>query len=240
MAEGAKSRKRVIYQRTRAGYVFGIAGNLGKLIRMYGETDKESLHEYSAFYERHVGPFRFRSNRVLEIGVGGDESIRPGGSLRIWRDYLVRSIILGLDIHEKEVSLGSRVKFYRGDQSEPDDLDGAIALLGGVPNIVIDDGSHVGDHIWTTFAHIWPILPANSVYVIEDLSTSYYPSYGGGIPRPHRTGVGLLSDLIDAVQARDPTFHRRPSWGDGPTCDALGAAELHIYPGIAFLVKRDF
>lgn len=37
---------------------------------LYRGTDKRT-HGYLAPYRRHLGPLRYRKNRLLEIGVGG-------------------------------------------------------------------------------------------------------------------------------------------------------------------------
>jgi len=67
--------------------------------------------------------------------------------LRMWRDYLIRSRIVGIDIKEKRCpGLGRRVELVRADQS------GVLSAMVDAcrhPDIVIDDGSHVGDHIIT-------------------------------------------------------------------------------------------
>lgn len=56
------------------------------VVRAYGGSDKW-LHGYTNPYHSHLKALRWRTNRVLEIGVGLHESRSVGGSLRIWRDY---------------------------------------------------------------------------------------------------------------------------------------------------------
>ena len=148
----------------------------------------------------------------------------------------MRSTIVGLDIEQKAVKLGSRVHFVRADQSEPGELEAAVRMHG-VPDVVIDDGSHVGDHIWATFEHLWPMLSPGGVYVIEDLSTSYYPRFGGGNPPPPSSAVALVAHLVDSVQAQDSTFARKPEWGSrlAPRFPAVQA--VHTHPGIVFIEK---
>src|SRR6476620_10082486 len=113
----------------------GLVLPLDATVRLYGSTDK-SAHGYTAGYVEHLRRRRWHANRVLEIGVGGYDARRPGGSLRVWRDHLPRSTIVGLDINDKDVALGARVRFVQGDQAEVADLDRAIEALGGPPDIV--------------------------------------------------------------------------------------------------------
>lgn len=226
---------REMARRTRAGSALGVANRFEEIVALYGGTDKR-LHGYGPPYRRHLGPLRLRRNTVFEIGVGGNESPFPGGSLRVWRDYLPRSTVVGLDLYAKDVRLGARVHFRQTDQSVAEDLLRVVDEFGD-PNVVIDDGSHVGDHIWTSFETLFPLLPRGALYVIEDLSTSYYPAYGGGVPSPHRTGAGLARVLVDDVLARDRVFAMWPHLGPGPQPLFADVAAAHVYPGITFVEK---
>ena len=219
-------------KRARVGTLLPLA----LVTRLYGGTDKWA-HGYTPFYERHVGARRWRSNRILEIGVGGYASPSPSGSLRIWRDYFPLSNVVGLDIEPKSVSLGKRVGFVRGDQACPDDLDQAVEALGGPPNIVIDDGSHYIGHAIASFEYLFPLMPSGSVYVVEDIHTSYWEDFGGQIEPHETTAVGMAKGLIHSVQARDTTFALHAEWAPTPKFDRADVAALHVYPGIFFVEK---
>lgn len=133
------------------------------------------------------------------------------------------------------MDLGGRVQFVRGDQSSPDDLAKAIPALGGEPNIVIDDGSHIAEHGRISFDFLFPRMPPGGLYVIEDLHTSYWESYGGAPNAPLSTAIGLAKDLVDAVQAQDLTYLRYQAQAAPLVMD--GVAAIHVYPGIVFVVK---
>lgn len=223
-------------QISRCGFVLP----LGLTMRLYGGTDKWH-HGYTPAYARHFRQRRRKANRVLEIGVGGlrgdYSSLEPGGSLRVWRDYFARSTIVGLDIQPKDVRpLGRRVRFVQGDQTDPATLESAVEALGGAPTIVIDDGSHMGDHVWKTFDQLFPLLPSGSLYVVEDTHTSYWPAYGGSPEAPTRTAVGLAQSLANAVQCADPTFNRRPNLPKPLGRDDVG--RIDVWPGVFFVEKR--
>jgi hypothetical protein len=226
----------------RSAARIGRAGSflpLGITVRAYGETDKW-LHEYTDAYTTHLKEFRRRKNVLFEIGVGGDPrnyaTPTPGGSLRVWRDYLPFSKIIGFDIEAKDVNLGRRVEFIRGDQTRVKDLEMAVTRLG-IPDIVIDDGSHMIDHARISFDVLFPLMPSGGLYVIEDLHTSYSHGWGGDIPAPDGTAVGLTKDLVDMIQAHDITF-RRFTFEPGRPPVSHGVNSMHVYPGITFIRKR--
>lgn len=223
-------------KKARLGVVFGVTNSLGALVNLYGGTDK-GAHGYLPHYERHLGPRRLRRQTVYEIGVGGHESPTPGGSLPVWRDYFPRSVIVGLDIAPKNIDFGRNVRFEQADQSSAVDL-ARVVERHGAPDVVIDDGSHVAEHIQASFEFLWPLLPAGGIYVIEDLSTSYYPDYGGGDPAPDTSALGLLRSLTDDVQALDLVFKHRPELGTRGPARHADVAAVHTYPGIAFIEKH--
>jgi Methyltransferase domain len=226
---------RRVARRARFGVALAMFNAPQPLAALYAGTDKVA-HGYLPHYRTHFGPRRFKRNLLVEIGVGGYDSSSPGGSLAVWRDYLPRSTIVGLDLHAKRVRLGQRVHFMQANQNDVADL-AQVLERHGQPDIVIDDGSHVGEHIITSFRFLWPVLQPGGLYVIEDLSTSYYPSFGGDNPAPPTTGIGLLQSLVESVQAQDPTFVEHPEWGDRPIPVDRGVAAVHVYPGIAFIEK---
>jgi cephalosporin hydroxylase len=146
--------------------------------------------------------------------------------------------VVGVDLHAKRVRLGRRVRFVQGDQSDPAVLDRAVEAAGGSATVVIDDGSHIGEHVVASFRHLFPQLAAGSVYVIEDLHTSYWSGFGGDAVAPVVSGVGVVKELVDSVQDADQTFDRRPELGGRPSVTIQEpVAALHVYPGIAFAVR---
>jgi len=151
-------------------------------------------------------------------------------------DYLPRSTIVGLDLQAKDVRLGPSVHFMQADQSDTEALNAVLARFDR-PDIVIDDGSHMAGHIPTTFGVLWPALRSGGLYVVEDLSTSYYPSYGGAARPTPDTGVGLAQQLVDDVQALDRAFSDWAFLGDRPAPAHEQVRSVHAYTGIVFIEK---
>jgi hypothetical protein len=161
--------------------------NDGKLIHKW-------VH-YFGIYDRHFSWFRGKSVTFLEIGVS------KGGSLQMWQRYfgpLAR--IIGIDIdpscreHEQP---GISVRI--GDQGNPDFLQEVVDEFG-VPDIVLDDGSHQMAHINATFDFLYPKLPKNGIYMVEDLHTAYWSEFGGGVDAP-ASFINRCKRFIDSLNA---------------------------------------
>jgi hypothetical protein len=172
--------------------------NLTALGRIY-RTDKAGAHSYTPIYQKHFQHLRHRSITLLEIGIGGNESPTLGGaSLRMWRDFFPRGQIHGVDVTEKLIN-EPRIHVHCGDQSDRSFLLD-LGRQHGPFDIIIDDGSHINDHIRTTFEVLFvDHLKSGGTYVIEDMATAYAPEYGGGDPGYPETSVELVKDLVDDV-----------------------------------------
>lgn len=150
----------------------------GDLLGIYCDADGAVVHKwhhYIPLYDRYFSRFRGRPIRFLEIGVAG------GGSLRMWRRYLgAEARLFGIDIDPGCAALNGEAGQVRiGSQDCPEFLREVVAEMGGV-DVVLDDGSHVMDHIRSSLMALFPLLPDGGLYVIEDLHTAYWPGYGGG------------------------------------------------------------
>jgi hypothetical protein len=179
------------------------------------ETDKAS-HGYLAAYQEHFSGRRTEVTTVLEIGVGGYGDVDKGGeSLRMWAEYFPNAMIHGVDIHNKSAIDTTRIKTHEGSQIDADFLD-RLMQKTGAPDIVIDDGSHVNEHIIFTFEHLFPHVRPGGFYVIEDLATSYMPEYGGDPQNLDRRDIstGYIKTLVDVIH-HDVIAGRSPGSFDG-------------------------
>jgi len=186
-------------------------------------TDKW-LH-YFPIYERHLGAFRGRSPKVLEIGVS------HGGSIDLWSQYFGSGVrIVGLDIAERARALAEPgVVILIGDQSDPEFLD-AVARENGPFDIVIDDGSHVPAHQRCSLERLWPAVAEGGVYLVEDLHANYWPEYEGGLRRSG-SFIEFTKDLIDDLHA----FHTDELEPSGWT-ETVGG--LHVYDSVVVLERE--
>lgn len=142
-----------------------------------GSNDEiiDKWRHYFPIYERHFAPWVDRSVVMLEIGVS------QGGSLKMWQRYLgPYATVVGIDIDPACRRLEAPgIKVRIGDQADPAFLDDVVNEFG-VPDIVLDDGSHHMDHVRQTFEHLYPHMGRDAVYMVEDLHTGYLEEYGGG------------------------------------------------------------
>lgn len=138
-------------------------------------------HNYIPGYTKLFEPIRNTVNNVLEIGIGSVENgqmsgvlhlgYKTGNSLRCWRDYFPNAIIHGIDLYQHELN-ENRVKTYVADQSNGQQLDKVLSQINNKLDIIIDDGSHKGDHQAFSFTHLEKYLSNNGIYVIEDIQPS--------------------------------------------------------------------
>jgi hypothetical protein len=172
-------------------------------------TDKSSLlQDYLRHYEPYLTPLRFAEMNVLEIGVLG------GRSLQMWKTFFPRATIVGIDILELCRQFeGDRIRIEIGSQDDPVFLTKVCDKYP--PTIVIDDGSHVSEHMRSSFRTIFPRLAPGGWYVMEDL---------------HMVSTETL-DPYDDITAIAKTVGR-----NGPGKDVDSIAFAH---GAAFIHKAD-
>lgn len=173
---------------------------LSLLATKYG-SDKWGPHSYTKHYDAHFARFRQKATNLLEIGVGGyDDPTKGGASLRMWRDYFPAGRIFALDVFEKRLQLSDRVKIYQGSQADAQVLRRIFEDAGGF-DIVIDDGSHINEHVIASFKILFPLLNSGGLYVVEDTQTSYWPALGGSSDDPDspNTIMGFFKDLVHGL-----------------------------------------
>ena len=170
----------------------------GYLHRYFLNNGEKRLHKwlhYFDIYERHFERFRNRPIRMLEIGVHG------GGSLNMWRDYFHSdSQIVGVDINPDCLNHAhDNISVHIGSQDDEAFLAEVADTYGGF-DIVLDDGSHVNSHVIKTFGTLYNRVSPNGVYLIEDMHTSYWSNFGGGLRR-EGTFIEFAKSKIDELNA---------------------------------------
>ncbi len=167
------------------------------------QTDKWRPHDYAMHYQQHFQPLRHLPLNLLEIGVGGyDDPTQGGNSLRMWKNYFPRANIYAIDLHDKSALQEPRIRIFQGSQADPDFLKRVAGEIGRL-DIIIDDGSHINEHVISTFQILFPLLAENGIYAMEDLGTAYVPRLGGSLDlNCQTTSIAMCKRLIDGLNWR--------------------------------------
>ncbi|KAI2506123.1 major facilitator superfamily-like protein [Fragilaria crotonensis] len=111
-------------------------------------SDKYYRHHFERYYSDWFEPFRKKRNlKILEIGAKG------GKSISLWDNYFEHAeLILGLayaygteNLPEVIPGMRQNVRVHFGDQSTRETMQ--VLADAGPFDIIIDDGSHVPQHV---------------------------------------------------------------------------------------------
>ena len=148
---------------------------------------------YFEIYDRYFSQFKDKEIKILEIGIYG------GGSLQMWKNYFGKNAkIYGIDIRpecKKFEEEGIEIRI--GSQADPVFINNLMKEIGEV-DLIIDDGSHINQHQIASFNMLYPHLKENGFYLCEDVHTSYWPDYGGGLRQPY-TFIEETKNAIDKL-----------------------------------------
>jgi O-methyltransferase len=139
-------------------------------------------HTYTSHYHNILKNKRNKIKVCLEIGIGNTKLMTPitnkkyipGASLRMWRDYFINAQIIGADILESVLFSEERISTYLLDQSSNESLENLIVSIGTEVDLIIDDGSHIQDHMIKSFKILWKIIKPNGLYIIEDIDILFF------------------------------------------------------------------
>ena len=232
LSDHSRRKLRKLVDNIRA---FGFGMNLDRLGRIY-RTDKSGLHFYTKHYQTHFRKFKFKSINLLEIGVGGYDDPEIGGSsLRMWRKYFPFGRIYSLDIYDKSSQQERRIKIFKGSQVDVSFLEKVTSEIGEL-DIIIDDGSHINEHVIETFKILFPKLKDGGIYVIEDTQTSYWPEYGGDSMDLNRTNT-----LMNYFKAMTDCLNNKEFINPGYTQTYFDRKliAMHFYHNLIFIYKGD-
>jgi methyltransferase family protein len=201
----------------------------GDLLDIYADGSEQLVHKwhhYLPIYDRYFDRWRSRPLRFLEIGVS------RGGSLSMWRRYFGDdAVIFGIDIDEScRAYDGIDGQVRIGSQADPEFLNAVVAEMGGV-DVVLDDGSHVMEHIKASLDVLLPQVSDGGLYMIEDLHTAYWPSWGGG--------VAAQGNFFNQIRTMvDDLHHWYHEAGQRHPGLAAHYTSIHIHDSICVLEKE--
>jgi hypothetical protein len=183
---------------------------------------------YFDIYHRHFQRYRGKPCTVLEIGV------YHGGSLEMWREYFgPQARIIGVDIEPRARALSAPgTEIVIGDQGDPSFL-AELAQRAGAIDVLIDDGGHLMGQQIQTLLNLYPAIAADGVYLCEDVHTSYWQEFGGGMARPG-TFIELTKRLIDQLNA----WHSEDPAALVPDGFTASADSITFYDSVVVIEKR--
>ena len=209
----------------------GSGFNLNKLAIIYG-SDKFGGHEYTPHYMTHLKKFKFKRIKLLEIGVGGYKNpYKGGGSLRMWKKYFPFGKIFAIDIYDKSNIQERRIKIYQGSQVDKPFLEKILNEIG-TPEIIVDDGSHLNEHVIESFKILFPRLKSGGVYCVEDTQTSYQESFNGDSKNLDNslTMMNYFKTLSDSVNITEFNTENVSLRDD--------IKSIHFYHSLIFIHKK--
>ncbi len=145
-------------------------GELDTLAADAGTDKRSEKHDYMRFYEAILAPYRDQEFTFLELGVGIPSRKAP--SLRTWKAFFPKATIVGFDIKPVSKTFEEdRIHVEIGDAARPRRL--RRVFNKWKPSVVLDDASHFWSHQIVGFKTMFPMLPPNGVYIVEDIHTSF-------------------------------------------------------------------
>ena len=197
-------------------------------IMMGQRTDKARHRRYQEMYFRVLEPIARRkclgwteaerTIRILEVGLGCEARNGPGGSVAVWKELFVPPLKLDLHVMEYDSvcstrwstkSSGAGTRIHVGNQNSTADLDRVYAETGGQPfDLIVDDGSHLSEHQYTTAMRMIGRVAQGGAYIIEDLHTSCYNYSTNGRAR----NIRRMSDaarMSESPRIKQPSNLRR-------------------------------
>lgn len=209
------------------------ANDLKILAKIQG-TSKWGYHWYMTYYEKYFRDLKNKKLTLLEIGVGGYANPREGGgSLRMWKAYFSKGKIYAVDIYDKSYLRENRIEIFQGSQNDPQFLSEVANKIGSL-DVVIDDGSHVNEHVITSFKTLFPFLNPGGIYVVEDIQTAYWSRCGGDsndMNNPNTT-TNFFKNLIHGLNYAEFEKPYVPTYFD------QYIESIHFYHNIIFIFKR--
>lgn len=130
----------------------------------------------------------------------------PGASYYTWLEYLpfvdLYFIEYDRQCAEKYQDKTANAHVFIGDQADTVFLArfSAEATADGLFDVIIDDGGHTMNQQIASLEVLWKTVKPGGLYVIEDLQTSYWESFGGdpaGKRSSKETTIVYLYQLID-------------------------------------------
>lgn len=216
----------------------------------------DDLEKQSDKWESYFDVYDHYVNTALQETLGKMPPERPitfvevgvqnGGSLEMWGKFFHDESqwggyppvkIIGIDVDpdcsKLEYKNFPNIEVVIGDQGNPEFWDDFLTKHPKI-DIFIDDGGHFCDAQILTFEKVFPKMPVGSVYICEDVHSSYMPYNKGGL-RYKNSFIEYAKTYIDVIHQDwwnelDTTMEKRKSIGKDLT-------SIHFFDSIIVFEK---
>jgi hypothetical protein len=204
---------------------------MNDLQRYFESNPDRMIHKWMHYfdvYDRYFAKFRDTDVHFVEIGTGN------GGSMQMWKHYFGKKAkFYGVDINPYAKNFADdQVKVFIGDQGDRTFLNKLAAEIPRI-DILLDDGGHSMTQQINTFEVLYPKISANGVYLCEDLHTSYWKGYGGGL-RKRGSFIEYSKHFIDHLHA----WHSKWVKKAAPEEFTRTTYALHYYDSMLVIEKK--
>lgn len=226
------------------------ANTLNALASKHGSDKGPKDHNYTSTYEKYLSNIKDKPLKILEIGFA------VGCSARIWDEYFTHPktqlyfMDNNKDCYNYAQGLSSRCSLHIIDQANRSQLLKFTETIDTDFDIIIDDGGHMMHQQITSFNTLFPALKKGGLYIIEDLHTSYWASYGsaGNYDHPKASSdsaIRFLQNLVDELNF----IGARTGYANKHRCSAQSLAtfstyqkdiaSIHFYTSLCFVFKHE-
>ena len=151
----------------------------------------------------------------------------------MWKKYFPFGNIFSIDIYDKSSLQEDRITIFKGSQIDKIFLNKVTEKIGAI-DIIIDDGSHINEHVIKAFNILFPKLQDGGIYVIEDTQTSYWDEFGGDskdLNNP-KTIMNYFKSLTDALNNQEFLI---PNYKQNYFDKKI--VSMHFYHNLIFIYK---
>lgn len=203
--------------------------SLREIFEAHNDRLLHKWNHYIEIYDRHFSSFRNQEIVFVEIGVA------HGGSLQMWREYFgEKARLIGIDINpECKKFEDKNTEIIIGSQEDTNFLE---SLKNSLPpiDIFIDDGGHTMKQQTLTFNYLYEKVKLGGYYLCEDLHTSYWYEYGGGLKRK-KSFIEFSKNLVDNIYGWYLSKRQKQKWLNSFTRTIYC---LHFYDSILVIEKK--
>ena len=165
---------------------------LDSLAKKYGTDKSSDVHNYCVKYEKYLPFKRYQDMNILEIGI------LDGKSLLTWRDYYYKSKIVGIDINpdcKQFEDKDNNISVEIGSQDDFVFLNEIMREYGKF-DMILDDGSHMNEHVIYSFEHLFESVKSGGLYVIEDMKYVHVVHINSLYLQTHQASLGFYNHVI--------------------------------------------